>query len=34
LGYRAVDADRMVRQAALAQGPGATTEQLVKGALG
>jgi Holliday junction DNA helicase RuvA len=34
LGYRAVDADKMVRQAALAAGPGVTTEQLVKAALG
>ncbi len=34
LGYKAAEADRVVRQAALALGPAATTEQLVKKALG
>ena len=34
LGYKAADADKVVRQAALAMPPGATTEQLVKKALG
>jgi len=34
LGSKAADADKVVRQAALALGPGATTEQLVKKALG
>ncbi len=34
LGYKAPEADKAVRQAALALGPDATTEQLVKKALG
>jgi Holliday junction DNA helicase RuvA len=34
LGYKAAEADRVVRQAALALGPAASTEQLVKKALG
>jgi len=34
LGYRVADADQAVRRAALALGPGATTEALVKKALG
>ncbi|HTT57172.1 MAG TPA: Holliday junction branch migration protein RuvA [Opitutaceae bacterium] len=34
LGYKAPDADKAVRQAALKLGPGASTEQLVKQALG
>jgi Holliday junction DNA helicase RuvA len=34
LGYKTVDVDRLVRQASLALGPAATTEQLVKKALG
>jgi Holliday junction DNA helicase RuvA len=34
LGYRAPDADKVVRQAWIALGPAATTEQLVKKALG
>jgi len=33
LGYKAPDADKVVRQAWVALGPGATTEQLVKRAL-
>lgn len=34
LGYKAADADKVVRQAWIALGPAATTEQLVKKALG
>lgn len=34
LGFKTVDADKAVRQASLALGPGATTEQLIKHALG
>ena len=34
LGYKAVDADKVVRQAWIALGPNATTEQLIKKALG
>jgi Holliday junction DNA helicase RuvA len=34
LGYKTAEADRVVRQAALALGPSATTEQLIKQALG
>ena len=34
LGYKAPDADKVVRQAWLALGPAATTEQLIKAALG
>ena len=34
LGYKAAEADRVVRQAMLALGPAATTEQLIKKALG
>jgi Holliday junction DNA helicase RuvA len=34
LGYKAPDADKVVRQAWLALGPAATTEQLIKKALG
>ena len=34
LGYKAADADKAVRQASLALGPGATTEALIKKALG
>ena len=34
LGYKAVDADKVVRQAWIALGPAATTEQLIKKALG
>ncbi len=33
LGYKAADADQAVRRAALALGPAATTEQLIKKAL-
>lgn len=33
LGYKTADADQAVRQASLALGPGATTEQLIKKAL-
>jgi Holliday junction DNA helicase RuvA len=34
LGYKAVDADKVVRQAWVSLGPAATTEQLIKKALG
>jgi Holliday junction DNA helicase RuvA len=34
LGYKAADADKMVRQAWIGLGPSATTEQLLKKALG
>ena len=34
LGYKAAEADKSVRQAWIALGPGATTEQLIKKALG
>jgi Holliday junction DNA helicase RuvA len=34
LGYKAPDADKVIRQAWLALGPAATTEQLIKKALG
>ena len=34
LGYKAVDADKVVRRAWIALGPAATTEQLIKKALG
>jgi Holliday junction DNA helicase RuvA len=34
LGYKAPDADKVVRQAWIALGPAATTEQLIKKALG
>ncbi|OHE82468.1 MAG: Holliday junction DNA helicase RuvA [Verrucomicrobia bacterium RIFCSPLOWO2_12_FULL_64_8] len=34
LGYKAAEADKAVRQAVLALGPAATTEQLIKQALG
>jgi Holliday junction DNA helicase RuvA len=34
LGYKAADADKVVRQAWIALGPAATTEQLIKKALG
>ena len=34
LGYRGADADQSVRRAALALGPGASTEALIKRALG
>jgi holliday junction DNA helicase RuvA len=34
LGYKIADADRMIREAGLALGPDATTEQLLKRALG
>jgi holliday junction DNA helicase RuvA len=34
LGYKAADADKAVRQASLTLGPGATTEALIKKALG
>jgi Holliday junction DNA helicase RuvA len=34
LGYKAVDADKIVRQSWIALGPTATTEQLIKKALG
>jgi len=34
LGYRAPDADKVVRQAWISLGSGATTEQLIKKALG
>ncbi len=34
LGYRAADADRMIRDATLALGPSVTTEALIKKALG
>jgi Holliday junction DNA helicase RuvA len=34
LGYKAADADKVVRQAWIALGSAATTEQLIKKALG
>ncbi len=34
LGYKAADADKVVRQAWISLGPAATTEQLIKKALG
>ena len=34
LGYKAADADQAIRRAALALGPKATTEALIKKALG
>jgi len=34
LGYKAADADKVVRQTWIALGPTATTEQLIKKALG
>ena len=34
LGYKAAEADKVVRQAWIALGPAATTEQLIKKALG
>jgi Holliday junction DNA helicase RuvA len=34
LGYKTVDADKVVRQAWISLGPSATTEQLIKKALG
>jgi Holliday junction DNA helicase RuvA len=34
LGYKAADADKVIRQAWISLGPGATTEQLIRKALG
>ncbi|MFA5057987.1 MAG: RuvA C-terminal domain-containing protein, partial [Opitutaceae bacterium] len=34
LGYKTADADKVVRQAWIALGPSATTEELIKKALG